>query len=130
MRLDAGSASWQFALGERIILPGTVIPIEKGVLGLQHASGDGMNLAFCQLVCIQKHCDFFAYSNAICIMMNRGSTDPRKVVWAGASQIHSVMVNMAKWTDYDAGGSVCACVIRSLVSRGRGFGLQHPCFRG
>lgn len=124
--MDAKSASWQFSLGNRIILPGSVIPIEPGVLGVQHGTAVmqqgvaptvGLNLALCQLICIQKECDFFAYSDTVCIMMNRGSsTDPLRVAWRGAEGIHSVMVNMAKWTDYDAGGWACH-LVRELWSQ-------------
>lgn len=111
MRMDPDSASWQFSLGERIVLTGQPIAIQGTQMSIRHVTRNGdRNLALCQLACLQANCDFFAYSDAICIMMNWGhlQVNPRNMFHvSGANEIHSVMVNMANWNDYDAGGWVC-----------------------
>jgi hypothetical protein len=81
------------------------------------SSGTGY-LAICQLSCVEQKCDFFAYSDRFCVIMNRVNgdinqgTDPRGLAGTADRPVHSVMINMAKWTDWDA----CKCCAGSLIA--------------
>lgn len=112
MRMPADSASWQFSVGHDIVLRGEPMRIDKA-LALEHSN----YMAVCQLACVERNCDFIAYSSRFCVMMSRnGGTDPRTIAGTAAAPVHSVMINMAQWNDWDA-GECAACVRESHYSQ-------------
>lgn len=106
MRMDPASASWQFALGRGIMLAGRVMDPAAGII---HAYQGRQNLALCQLACVKDGCDFIAHSDTKCFIMKRttGAGQNPKTL---DSAMHSVMLNMAAWTDFDRDGTFPAGV--------------------
>ena len=112
MCLESNAASWQSSIGNNIMMAGVLVsPSDRTNHIVHQASTGGRNLALCQLTCVEKDCDFIAYNNMICVLMNRhvwgwGHQDPRRISGIpGAHELHSTMVNMVKWTDWDMGES-------------------------